>query len=80
MDSIDDFAPAFYLGITVNSRSPGVALPAWFNLGSLCDHEACSCPLPIIGGHEVIGDITRLRTSGSGQRRKGDPVFKFQIA
>ncbi|MCY1453203.1 hypothetical protein D9M71_701810 [compost metagenome] len=80
MDCIGYFSPAFYLIIAVYSRSPGVALTTRFDLGPFSNHEACRGPLPVIGNHQLVGNITWLGASGTSQRRKRDTILKLKAS
>jgi hypothetical protein len=57
---------ALPLGFCVDAGRPIVAFAGWSNVGCLGPAQAGTGPLPIIGGHQLIRDITlgRLRVMG----------------
>ena len=56
-------------GLPCRCRGQSVAFARWRNVGCLGQDQAGTCPLPMIGGHQLTRNITIRRASASHGRR-----------
>jgi len=74
MHRVGHLAPSRDLFRAVDARRPGIALAARLDLRTFGHHEPGAGALTVIGGHEVVGDISRLRAARTRERREDDPI------
>ncbi|MNN88369.1 hypothetical protein D3C81_2060450 [compost metagenome] len=76
MHGVGDFAPTGDLLRRMNARRPRITLATRFDLCAFGDQQTGAGALLVILGHQLVGDIARLRAALAGERRQDDTVFQ----